>query len=56
MAPKWFAAQTVKEVACEALQLHGGYGYIGDLSRPSAICVTASSSISTRGQAKSSVP
>jgi butyryl-CoA dehydrogenase len=27
---KWFAAQTVKEVAREALQLHGGYGYIGE--------------------------
>jgi alkylation response protein AidB-like acyl-CoA dehydrogenase len=27
---KWFAAQTVKEAAREALQLHGGYGYIGE--------------------------
>ncbi len=27
---KWFAAQVVKQVAADALQLHGGYGYIGD--------------------------
>jgi alkylation response protein AidB-like acyl-CoA dehydrogenase len=27
---KWFAARTAVEIADEALQLHGGYGYIND--------------------------
>ncbi len=27
---KWFAARTAVEVVDEALQLHGGYGYMND--------------------------
>ena len=27
---KWFTARTAVEVVDEALQLHGGYGYIND--------------------------
>jgi len=27
---KWFASRTAVEVVDEALQLHGGYGYIND--------------------------
>jgi alkylation response protein AidB-like acyl-CoA dehydrogenase len=27
---KWFAGETAVWVANESLQLHGGYGYIGD--------------------------
>jgi alkylation response protein AidB-like acyl-CoA dehydrogenase len=29
---KWFTGETAVRVADEALQLHGGYGFIGDYS------------------------
>ena len=50
---KLFASEMAVRVCDEAVQIHGGYGFIKDLPAPRSSTATSSSAPSARARAKS---